>query len=122
MTKDRAHRSTIALYPKSERFGDDEPRGQYTYSGKALASVLPHGADHDCLMCSDMRAALGHVALDPDPRLTEIGRRILARAAERDGDRIRLAPGVRLPVWPTLVTSAFVGALFGVTLALWLLP
>lgn len=93
---------------------------QYSYAGRAMASESPHGPDHDCLMCSDARAALGHRPLDPDPRLTAIARAILERAEQSDAEtvRIRFAPVALHLLAPTLTVSAGVGALLGAVAAL----
>ena len=117
--KYRPHRSTVVIpMPETDEPIRDEVAWQYTYSGRALASKLPHGSSCPCLMCADCRRAIGHVAIDPAPDLSRIARRILERAAEQDEVRIKLAAGVQVPVGPTLITSAGVGALLGATLFL----
>ena len=124
----RPHRSIVVIpMPETDERTRDEVAWQYTYSGRALASKLPHGSSCPCLMCADCRRAIGHIAIDPAPDLSRIARRILERAAERDEVRIRLGPGIqytlrsRLPVGPTLTASAGVGALLGATLFLMVL-
>ena len=121
--KYRPHRSIVIIpMPETDKLTRDEADAwQYAYTGKALASKAPHGSDCPCLMCADCRRAMGHRAIDPAPELSRIALRILERAAERDEVRISLAPDVRLPVGPTLITSAGVGALLGATLFLMLL-
>lgn len=35
------------------------------YRDTALASELPHGPSHDCLICADGREALGYLPMEP---------------------------------------------------------
>ena len=115
----RNNQRSITLYPKAHRFEQAVVApGQETYEHRIGQFGAAHTPRCECFCCACIREAMHMAPLDPAPELTEIGRCILERAAERDEVRIRLAPDVQVPVGPTLITSAGVGALLGATLFL----
>ena len=43
----------------------DSHRGEIVASYADLTLGAPHGAEHDCFLCADARAHVGHRPLDP---------------------------------------------------------